>query len=68
MQHDLTIACTVFLPEGALLSSDKQTFTLNGEEYVLNTITFSSMLDDVTPLVTDLSIVSVEETLFEEVK
>ena len=64
-QHDLTIACTVDLPKNAVLSDNKQTFTLDGKEFLLNSITFSPMKDDSkSTLLVDLAIQDVEETSF----
>jgi hypothetical protein len=64
MEQDLTINCTIILPENAVLNPDCQTFTLNGREFVLNTITFSSTDDNVT---IDLTITDVFATTFSEV-
>ena len=67
MKHDLTMSCTIALPIGAVLNPDCQTFTLNGKEFVLNTITFSSTDDGVAIEVVDLPITDVFDTTFSEV-
>jgi hypothetical protein len=67
MEHDLTINCTIALPTGAVLNPDCQTFVLNGKEFVLNTITFSSTDDGVAIEVIDLPITDVFSTIFSEV-
>lgn len=69
MEHDLTITCTVILPKSAILSEDKRTFFVDSEEYVLNTITFSSVTEDKEGIISiaDLLITDVADTIFEKV-
>lgn len=68
MLIDLTISCTIILPDNAVLSDDKQTFFINNREFILNTITFSTCSEESVEQIADLSITEVEKTLFEKVE